>query len=79
MRIHNEIWSPPSLRKRHILFRHNEPTHSLLAMPTRQFITKFWPPHFSGNRFDNSILIIVGQDDSIDIVVIAVTFKHTGL
>ncbi len=70
MRVHDEIRSPPGLRKGHVLLIDNKSANTLLSMSAGKLVTQFGSPHFPDNGFDDlGRLLICSHNDLIDVVV----------
>ncbi len=70
MGVHDQIRPPTGLGKGNILFVNDQPTDTLLPMPTRELIPQLWSSHFPHNSFDDfGRLLICSDNDAVDMEV----------
>ena len=48
-------------------------------MPTGELITEFGSSHLTSDGFDDCILVVGGENDSVDVIVGANALEDTGL
>ena len=62
MRIHDDVGANSLVCERHILLVHDQASHSLLAVPTAEFVTDFWHSRLPHQEFDEKRVVVIARN-----------------